>query len=100
MPRFLLYRPGAWRHAAGPAYDKRSGIPDASRRSPTPRWDETLGQIDGGALEVFERAEGERALVGGAQHHAWRAPGLERFLPARRAQAPTVVGLQPGEAVS
>ena len=37
---------------------------------------------------------GKRTLVGGPQHHARRLAGLECLLPARRAQAPTIAGLQ------
>jgi hypothetical protein len=37
---------------------------------------------------------GKRTLVGGAQHHARRLAGLECLLPARRAQAPAITGLQ------
>src|SRR5262249_11591363 len=58
-----------------------------------------LRQVDGEALEIGERAVAQRALVGGAQHHARRLLGLDRFLPARRAQAPAVAGLEAGKAV-
>jgi hypothetical protein len=45
-------------------------------------------------LEVGERAMSKRTLVGGPQHHARRLAGLECLLPARRAQAPAITGLQ------
>lgn len=57
-------------------------------------------QIDRVPLKVSKGAVIERALVGGAQHHARRASRFERLLPARRAQAPAVAGLEAGEAES
>src|SRR5512135_3419348 len=57
-----------------------------------------LSEIDRVALEVRERAVFERALMGRTQDDAWGAPSLERFLPARRAEAPAVAGLQAREA--
>src|SRR5262245_34367587 len=56
-------------------------------------------QIDRVPLELGERAIAERARFRRAQHHARRHPRLERLGPARRAQAPAVARLQPGEAV-
>src|SRR5258708_19063407 len=74
----------------------------ASRRRSNPCGPVTwtaLTQIHGVALEVGERAIGQRALMRRAQHDARRQPGGERFLPARRAHAPAVAGLEAGEAV-
>src|SRR5262249_55192438 len=56
------------------------------------------GQVHRKALEIGERAMIERALVGGAQHHARRLARLERLLPARCAQAPAVARLEAAEA--
>jgi hypothetical protein len=56
-------------------------------------------QIDRRALEIGERAVTQRAFMGRAQHHARRLAGLECFLPARRAQAPAVAGLEAGKAI-
>src|SRR6185437_16770248 len=57
-----------------------------------------LAQIHRVALEIGERAVVERALMRRAQHDARRQPGLERLLPARRAQAPAVARAKAGEA--
>ena len=46
------------------------------------------------AFEVGERAVGKRTLVGGPQHYARRLAAFEGLLPARRAQAPPISGLQ------
>ena len=51
-------------------------------------------QIDRGAFEIGQGAETQRPLVRGAQHHAGRLTGREGLLPARRAQAPAVAGLE------
>src|SRR5437868_14438004 len=56
-------------------------------------------QIDGVALEIGEAAIGERPLMRRAQHDTRRQPGLERLLPAWRAEAPAIARLQPREAV-
>src|SRR5579872_4934588 len=58
-----------------------------------------LRKIDGVFLEVGERAMFQSALLRGAQHHAWRRTSIQRFLPARRAQAPAIARLQTIEAV-
>jgi len=50
------------------------------------------------AFEIDEGAAGQGSLMRGAQDHAGRFFGLERFLPARCAQAPPVTGLQPWKA--
>jgi len=49
------------------------------------------------ALEVFQRAIIQRALMGGAQHHTRRLARLKGFLPARRAKTPAVPRLQSGK---
>src|SRR5262249_8485156 len=55
-------------------------------------------QIDREPFEVTKRAISQRRLVCSAQNDARRMMGLERFLPALRAQAPAVTGLQSGKA--
>lgn len=45
----------------------------------------TLGEVDGEALEVVQRAVIERFHMGGAQHDAGRGIVLQRLLPARGA---------------
>ena len=56
------------------------------------------GEVQGGTLEIGERAVVEGAFVSSPQDHAGRAARRERFLPARRTQAPAVVGPQAGKA--
>ena len=41
---------------------------------------------------------GQSALVGCSQHHTWRSARIQRLLPTRRTQAPTVARPQPGKA--
>src|SRR6516164_1718081 len=55
-------------------------------------------QVDRVTLQVRQFAIAERAFVRRAQDHSGRLPGLECFLPAGRAQAPAVAGLQSCEA--
>src|SRR5215475_2625024 len=50
------------------------------------------------AFEIGERTVCERAFMRGAQDHARRLTGLERFLPTRRAQAPAIARLEAAEA--
>src|SRR5579883_544407 len=57
------------------------------------------GEVDGEAFEVGERAVLERSGMGGSQHHPWRPSRFERFLPAGRAQAPAIAGLEAGKAI-
>src|SRR5262245_43199561 len=57
-----------------------------------------LGQIHREALEIGERAIAQRAFMGGAQDHARRLARLQRFLPTRRTETPTIAGLEPGKA--
>src|SRR5262245_46028382 len=56
------------------------------------------GEVHRKPLEISERAMLERAFVRGAQDHARRLARREGLLPARRAQAPAVAGLEPAEA--
>jgi hypothetical protein len=51
-------------------------------------------EVDCEALEVRERAEAQGSFMCSAQHHARRAPRLQRFLPPRRAQTPAITRLQ------
>src|SRR5262245_38552415 len=53
--------------------------------------------LPGVGLQVLELAVGERRLVRRLEHDLGRYAGLEGLLPARRAQAPLVAGLQAGE---
>src|SRR5262245_20772268 len=55
-------------------------------------------QVHRKALEIGERAIAQRAFVGGAQDHARRLARLERFLPTRCTETPTIAGLEPGKA--
>src|SRR5262249_8773542 len=57
-----------------------------------------LGEVECVALQVDELDDLEGGLVGCRQHHAWGGSGLERLLPARRAQAPAVAWLEAGKA--
>src|SRR4051812_37513245 len=86
-----------------PAKPRKSLLRGSGRNRPN-RWsgnskstritESPLREIGGEALEIGERAVVERLLVGRPQHHARGSPRFERFLPARRAQAPAVTGLQ------
>ena len=71
---------GSTRMMAGPAFEARPRAVGAGAGHAL-----ASGEIDGVPLEVGERAMIERTGLGGAQHHARRLAGLERFLPARRA---------------
>jgi hypothetical protein len=55
------------------------------------------GKIDSMTFEVVEIDNLEGCLMGRAKDHARRFAGLERLAPARRAQAPSVAGLQSRE---
>jgi hypothetical protein len=55
-------------------------------------------QVDRKSLEIAQRAVCQRRLMRGAQDDARCVIGFKRLLPALRAQAPAVAGLQPGEA--
>jgi hypothetical protein len=50
------------------------------------------GEVHRGPLEIGEGAVVEGAFVRSPQDHAGRLARLERFLPARRTQAPAVPG--------
>src|SRR6185503_4423304 len=54
---------------------------------------------DGVLLQVIERNDLQGHRMGGLEHHLGGAAGIERLLPARRAQAPAVARLEAGEAV-
>ena len=56
------------------------------------------GEVHREPLQIGERAVVEGTFVRSPQNHAGRPAGLERFLPARRTQAPTVAGPQAGKA--
>ena len=56
------------------------------------------GKVHREPLEIRERAGVQRAFVRSPQDHAGRLARLERFLPTRRTQAPTVAGPQAGKA--
>src|SRR5690606_11917184 len=56
-------------------------------------------QINREFLEIGELAVVERAFVRGGEDDARRGAGLERLLPARRAEAPAVAGPEAREAV-
>src|SRR5689334_15573056 len=58
-----------------------------------------LGQIDRVFLEVVQRAVVERAFMRRPQHDLRRHAGVQRLLPAGRAEAPAVAGLQARKAV-
>ena len=51
------------------------------------------------ALEGSERDEVEDAFVAGFENHGRSATGVEGFLPAKCAEAPSIARLQPGELV-
>ena len=48
-------------------------------------------------LQVIQVNELQSGLVGRFQNDTWRAPGLECFLPTRRAETPLIAGLEPGK---
>ena len=52
------------------------------------------GKIDRVGFQVRERDDFQRSAVCGFEHHLWRAACFERFLPSRRAQAPSILRLQ------
>jgi hypothetical protein len=56
------------------------------------------GEVHREPLQIGERAVVEGAFVRSPQNHAGRLARLERFLPARRTQAPAVAGPQAGKA--
>jgi hypothetical protein len=56
------------------------------------------GQVQCESFEISKRAVTQRTFVSGAQDHAGGLAGLERFLPTRCAQAPTVAGFQSAKA--
>jgi hypothetical protein len=64
----------------------------SSRRNGTSR------QIDRKSFEIAQRAISQRRLMRGAQDDARRMVRFQRLLPALRAEAPAVAGLQPGKA--
>src|SRR5689334_17687320 len=51
-------------------------------------------------LQILERDDLQSGLVRCSQHYRRSRAGLERLLPARRTQAPAVVGFEPGKAMS
>src|SRR5438270_3347537 len=55
-------------------------------------------QIDGVFLQEIERHDLQRRLMRSHQLHFGRLAGLEGLLPARRAQAPAIAGLEAREA--
>ncbi len=57
------------------------------------------GEIQRVTLQIGKRAVVERTLVRRAQHNTRRGAGFKSFLPARRAEAPSVSGLEPGKSV-
>jgi hypothetical protein len=70
-----------------------SKIPGRNTHAIAARPTALLRQVDGESLEVGQRTMGQCAFMRGAQHDAWCVPGLECFLPARRAQAPPITWL-------
>jgi hypothetical protein len=56
------------------------------------------GEVHREPLEIGELAVVEGVFVRSPQDYAGRLARLERFLPARRTQAPAVAGPQPGKA--
>ena len=56
------------------------------------------GEVHREPLEIGERAVVEGAFVRSSQDYAGRLARLERFLPARRTQAPAIAGPQAGKA--
>jgi hypothetical protein len=56
------------------------------------------GEVHREALEIGERAGTESTFVSGAQDHARCLASLQRFLPTRCAETPTVARLQSGKA--
>src|SRR5271169_2384953 len=56
------------------------------------------GEVHREPLEIGERAIVQGAFVRSPQDHAGRLARLERFLPARRTQAPAVAGPEAGKA--
>ena len=50
-------------------------------------------QVDGETLQVFERDDVQRRLVGGIEDYLRRLASLQGFAPARRAQAPALAWL-------
>src|ERR1700680_2746658 len=57
-----------------------------------------LAQVEREFLERVERHDLETRLMRRGKADAWRMAGVERLLPARRAQAPAIARLQPVEA--
>src|SRR4051812_21200973 len=72
----------------------RLRVPPSYRRDwSTPGSLQRSAQVDGEALEIGQRAVGERAFMGGAERHLRCGAGLERLGPARRTKAPAVARL-------
>ena len=85
LDKFVLMGVG---RTPGPGRRVEAGL----RRAWWARWCRPSGR-DRVAAEVAERHPLEGVQVGRLQHHGRGHAGVERFLPARRAQAPAVARL-------
>src|SRR6185503_11982163 len=78
---------------------RRLGSPIAPRHLRTRLWAgeqfspaRRASRLDGVVLQHAQGDDGQGLLVGGFQHHLRGCAGVQRLLPARRAEAPAVAG--------